>query len=458
MYRVIYIAVIFSLIACTPELQNASHINPATAIPTVDDITLCAIGLDNTVDLDLRLNALNTLHDRFTDCGTNIDLLLYMAYVEFGDFMERAGDSTAAISAYNDALFYYPEGTQAQNRLDLLNTIEVTEPIITCGDDTSFDVLQSYTPADNTFVQLNSNGFQLNGDIYPIYGVNYYPMNTPFERFLTETNLDDVEFEFDLIRESGINTLRLYLRPEDLFECNAPVPIVENFERLDGIIHLAHEADLRLIMVLNQDVEPHELYFEDFIREQMRFIIERYHEEPTIMAWDVRDRGDIDYRTGLVRQDIALHWLADIVVMIRQIDNHHWVTAGWHHDSIVTAPLVDFVSFQFYGDYADLRQEIANLRAGANRPILLASFGYSTFNLSDITQRNLLFQALEDVENNHLMGWMVNHTFDYPRSATCIPPDCPGTGSELNQYGLWNTGYFPKLAVDAIRIITGIDE
>lgn len=458
MYRVICIAVIFSLIACTPELQNPSHINPATAIPTVDHMTLCAIGQDNTVDLDIRLDALTTLHNRFTDCDTDIDLLLYITHVEFGDFMERAGDSTAAISAYNDALFYYPEGTQAQNRLNLLNTIEVTESVMSCGDDTSFDELQSYTPTENTFVQLNNNGFHINNEAFPIYGTNYYPMNTPFERFLTETHLDDIEFEFDLIRESGINTLRLFLRSEDLFECNAPVPVVENFERLDGIIQLAHNAHLRLIMVLNQDVEPHELYFEDFIRDQMRFIIERYHEEPTIIAWDVRDKGDVHYRTGLVRQDIALRWLADTVVMIRQIDNQHWVTAGWHHDSIITAPLVDFVSFQFSGDYADLRQEIANLRAGTNRPILLASIGYSTFNLSDITQRNLLFQALEEVENNNLMGWMVNHTFDYPRSVTCTPPDCPGAGSELNQYGLWNTGYFPKLAVDAIRIMTGIDE
>ncbi len=58
----------------------------------------------------------------------------------------------------------------------------------------------------------------------------------------------------------------------------------------------------------------------------MRFLVERYHAEPTIIAWDIRDKGDVDYRTGLVRQDIALRWLADTVVMIRQIDNQHY---GW---------------------------------------------------------------------------------------------------------------------------------
>lgn len=454
----IYFIFSLLLIACTPQLQNASDIVPITAFPTTDTAALCALGQDNTSDWAIRLDALTTIHDRFADCGADIDLLLYITYVEFANFMERAGDANAATSSYNEALFYYPEGIQAQNRLAILRGIEVTDQVITCAGIDAGEELTAYTPTDNDFIQLNSNTFRINNEPFVIFGANYYPMNTPFDLFLTETALAEVEFEFDLIRESGINTLRIYLRPEDLFACDAAVPVVENFERLDGIIQLASEADLRLILVLNQDVDPSILYFEDFVREQMRFIVERYQQEPTIIAWDVRDKGDLDYRNGLIRQDIALRWLADTVVMIRQIDNQHWVTAGWWHESELTAPLLDFVSFQFYGDYADLRQEIANLRASANRPILMISIGYSTFSVSDITQRNLLFQAFEEVSNNNLMGWMVNHTFDYPRSVTCIPPDCPGTGSDLNQFGLWNTGYFPKLAVEAIRIITGVDE
>ena len=200
------------------------------------------------------------------------------------------------------------------------------------------------------------------------------------------------------------------------------------------------------------------LYFEDYVLEQTRFIVERYKDEPTILAWDVRDRGDVDFREGFVRQDVATTWLADTIIMIRGIDNQHPITAGYWQESIVTAPLVDFVSFQFYGDYADLRQEIANLRASANRPILLASIGYSTFEVSDVNQRNFLFQAFEEVEQNQLMGWMVNHAFDYPRTVTCIPPDCPGDGAAINQFGLWNTGYFPKLAIEAVRLATGVDE
>lgn len=454
----IYILLLLFITACTPDLPNASDITPVTAIPTVADGALCAIGQDNSLEWDVRLDALIQVHDRFGDCSTDIDLLLYNSYSELGQLMEGGGDSQAAITSYENALFYYPEGFQAQNRLNELQGIEVTEELTVCEDETTAGDLQDYQSTDSDFAELSDSGFQINGTDYPIYGVNYYPKDTPFGLFLTETNPDDIEVEFELIQAAGLNTLRLFLRPQDLFLCDAAVPHIEHFERLDSIIHLAETYDFRLIMVLNQDVIPSVLYFEEFISAQMQFIVERYRDEGTILAWDVRDRGDVDFREGLIRQDYALRWLADTVVMIRQSDNQHPVTAGYWQDSLVTAPLVDFVSFQFYGEYANFRQEIANLRASANRPILLTAIGYSTFSVSDVTQRNLLFQAFEEVEQNGLMGWMTNHAFDYPRTVTCIAPDCPGSGSELNQYGLWNTGYFPKLAVEAVRIATGVDE
>lgn len=453
-----YILILLLISACTPQLPNASDITPVTAIPAESDVILCAIGQDNSLEWDVRLDALIQVHERFGDCDTNIDLLLYNTYSALGQLMEAGGDSQAAITFYENALFYYPEGFQAQNRLNEIQEFEVTEAVTVCGADISGEDLPDYQTTDSDFAELSEAGFQINGADYPIYGVNYYPKETPFGLFLTESKLEDIEAEFELIQGAGLNTLRLFLRPQDLFLCDAVAPHVENFERLDSIIQLANDYNFHLIMVLNQDVIPSVLYFEEFVSAQMQFIVERYQDEGAILAWDVRDKGDVDYREGLIRQDYALRWLADTLVMVRQIDNQHPVTAGYWQDSLVTAPLVDFVSFQFYGEYADLRQEIANLKASANRPILLTGIGYSTFSVSDVTQRNLLFQAFEEVEQNALMGWMVNHAFDYPRTVTCIPPDCPGNGSELNQYGLWNTGYFPKLAVEAVRIATGVDE
>ncbi|MGB7341004.1 MAG: hypothetical protein WBC91_19065 [Phototrophicaceae bacterium] len=445
-------------LGCTPDLPNAANITPVTAIPTPSNPDLCAMGQDETQSWQTRLDSLTMIHDRAGQCEADIDLLLYVAYVNYGQVLEDDGTQSQAIEAYRSALQYFPDGTNARARLQRLESPNLSPTIERCDTSTPSGELDDYVPTDGSFVTFGRAGFQLNNAPFPIYGVTYYPSATPFELFLTETDLDDVAFELDLIESVGINTIRIFLRPDDLFICPAVVPHVENFERLDGILALAGEQDLRVIMVLNYDIVPSILYFEAYIQAQMQFIVARYQDEPTILAWDIRDQGDVDYRNGFVRQDIALRWLADAVISLRTIDTQHPITIGYWQDSTVVAPFIDFVSFQFYEDYDNLRQEIANLRASTNRPILLSGIGYSTFTVSDISQRNLLFQAFEEVANNGLMGWVVNHAFDYPRTVTCTPPDCPSEASDLNQYGLWNTGYFPKLAIEAVRITTGIDE
>jgi len=450
--------VLIFCVGCSPTLPNAAEIAPITAIPTQDNVTLCILGQDASASWTTRLEALQTVHERQGQCDTNIDLLLYLAYVQFGDFMAAAGDATIAQTAYEQALFYVPDGDIAQTRLATLTQAEVTEAVPTCDNGTTSD-LAAYTPRENAFAILRQDTFRIDDARYVIYGVNYYPRDTPFARFLVETDLELVETEFGLMQDAGLNTLRIFLHPQQLFLCDAAVPNPATFEVLDNLIALAHAYELRLLMVLHEGIPANILYSApDYLRAQLAFIVERYRDEPTIVAWDVRDSGDADIDGETVGRDAALQWLAETVIFIRGIDPRHPVTAGWQADSLVTAPLVDFVSFQSYGNQEDLQRDIADLRAGANRPILLSAVGYSTFNVSEVVQRNFLFQTFEAIENNNLMGWMVFQAFDYPRSVTCIAPDCPSPAQPLNQYGIWNTGYFPKLALEAIHIRTGVEE
>ena len=147
-------------------------------------------------------------------------------------------------------------------------------------------------------------------------------------------------------------------------------------------------------------------------------------------------------------------WLADIVLAIRETHTQHAITASWGTAAGTTAPLVDFVSFQHTGTTDTLRQTIANLQASTARPLLLSSIGYSTFDVGEIAQRDTLFSAFDVAENTELMGWTISWAFDFPRTATCLPPDCPGEAQAINQFGLWNTTYFPKLGLEAVTAQT----
>lgn len=444
------------LSACTsPSLNDPVSITPATAMPTTAPAQLCTLGQDGTAAWDVRLTALQTLYDRGDQCDTDIRQLLYLTYVTYGDVMAGNGERQIALDLYYQALRYDDTARAAH---DGIARLQLTDDVIVrqCDDGKQADPLPEYVNHDGNFASLGETNMLIDGQAFPIYGVNYYPRDTPFDLFLTESDLDAMDDEIGLIAASGLNTLRIFVHSADLFACDAVVPLDAPFARLDGIIHLAAQHNLRLIMVLNQAVPADILYYADFPRWQMQFIVQRYRDEPTILAWDLRHQGNNDYTSGTVPRQAVLTWLATSYRTLRQIDSAHLITAGWSNDSLDTAPIVDFVSFQSFGDYATLRQMIANLRAGTDRPLLLSAIGYSTFTVDEIVQRNLLYQSLEEVVHNELMGWAVWQAFDYPRTVTCIPPACPGNGREIDHYGLWNTGYFPKLAVDAVEHTIGL--
>lgn len=463
-----FLLLLLWLTACTPRLPNPANVTSVTAVPTVDmanPAELCQAAQLRSRDWEQTIEVLQALISDDLTCDGNIPLetQLYTAYLAYGTQLERDQHHELAQAVYEAALELNPAGIEVQERLIGIRGYVAPTVIPPAACHTEDAELETYAPTDGEFVRLGNTFFILNEEPFLVHGVNYFPRNTPFRHFLTETQLTDVETEMALMQVSGINTLRIFLYNADLFACpdtNA-IPIVENFSRLDGIIQLAAEHNLRLIAVLNNepDLIYHPLYTNpEAVQAQTRFIVERYRDEPTILAWDVRDRGDLDYRYADFPREQVLTWVAETVILIREIDSNHPITAGWWQNALDTAPLVDFVSFQFYGEYAPFRQEIANLRASANRPILLSAIGYSTFTLDEVTQRNLLYQAFEEVNQNELLGWMVYMAFDYPRTATCVEPDCPGSGNVIDHYGIWNTSYFRKLAVDAVEIMTGVQQ
>lgn len=456
------------MVACTPQLPDPASLPVVTAVPTLDENdpnTLCQIANDyENRNWPLTIQALEALYRLRVICTDReaIDARLYTAYLAYGTQLEQQGEREAALRAYQTAVQYNSLGREAAVRLERLQVV-TPAPLETCEAETLNQAaeLTAYKPSNGSFVRIQETSFVLENARYPVYGVNYYPREYPFARFLTQTPLNVVAAEMDIIRSAGINTLRIFLRYEDLFLCpgSGAIPNVDSFTRLDGIFALAAQKQLRVIAVLHQDADlvRYPLYDNPpHIAEQTRFIVERYRSEAALLAWDLRDRGDQDYLSGLFTREKVLTWLADTARLIHRADPNHPLTAGWWEDSWVTEPLVDFVSFQFYGEYEPFRRTMALVRDNVPRkPILLTSIGYSTHLLDEIAQRNLLYQSLEEVSNNRLAGWVIYLAFDFPRDVTCTAPDCPGEERDINRYGLWNTSYFPKLAVDGVKRVTG---
>jgi endo-1,4-beta-mannosidase len=225
----------------------------------------------------------------------------------------------------------------------------------------------------------------LNGKPFYLRGLNYYPRHAPWEAFLTGADMTEVAQELDLIAEAGFNTLRIALWYDPLFTC-APekaVPNADGFAKLDAVIELARERGLRLIVTLN---DLPDLYFRplytDYARydAQTAFIVSRYHAEPTIMAWDLRNEPDLDFnadgRPATASSKAVLQWLTHIAATVRQNDQHHLITVGWWGDPASANEIVDFLSFHHWMDAAKLTQRIKTLRAASSKPIVLEEVGY----------------------------------------------------------------------------------
>ncbi|MCB9450553.1 MAG: cellulase family glycosylhydrolase [Anaerolineaceae bacterium] len=346
-------------------------------------------------------------------------------------------------------------------------------PLAVCTDaevQTALAALPPYQPSDTAgFARLQDGHFTVNGERFPVRGVNYFPVYYPWRRFLTESDLDAIDAEFALFQAAGLNTIRTFLWYQPMFSCpgSGALPVADVFTRLDGLIHAAAAHDLRIILTLNDtpDLVDHPLYANPaHTQAQTAFIVERYRDEAAILMWDVRNEGDIDYgtRDGAIlakfpRQQV-LDWVGAVTEQVRRLDSNHLITAGWLTDAAAPAPYVDVVSFHHWWDADDLRQRIDEIRAASDRPVLLEEFGYPTFPLPEVDQAAQIRAIIETAVAADLAGWLIWTAFDFPLDATCLSPACPDVENREHHFGIWHSDYTPKPAAAVVTEWFGTPE
>ena len=94
-----------------------------------------------------------------------------------------------------------------------LSLHEPPPPLASCSE-SQIDAAQlpSYTPTQMVgFAEIRDGHFVIGDEPYTVRGVNYFPARFPWRRFLTETNRASLQTEFTLLRDAGLNTLRIFL-------------------------------------------------------------------------------------------------------------------------------------------------------------------------------------------------------------------------------------------------------
>jgi len=374
------------------------------------------------------------------------------------------GVDVTALKAKATRIAAYPRPGETQDNASVvLWLLENPTAVRAATDCASSTTLADYAPSSSQpFISLQDGRFSLAGKPFLARGVNYYPARYPWRRFLTQVDLQTVTEELALMRSYGFNTLRIFLWNNALFICPSlnAIPNRDAFARLDAVIKAAAIQDFHLIVTLNDmpDFASVPLYTNTTVApDQTRFIINRYKDEPAILAWDLRNEGDIDYgsndflhRAAFPREDV-LNWLSQTSALVRSIDTNHLITAGWLHDSESTAPSVDFISFHHWTSADEMTKSVAEIRTKTDKPILLEEFGYSTFRYSLDDQSNLITSVAQAAQVDNLLGWLVWTAFDFPLDVTCQQPACPSADNAEHHFGLWYSNFTPKPVLEALR-------
>jgi hypothetical protein len=444
----IFVGACSSPLIPTPEPTPTSTPTPT---PTPHPATCTSLDAVWAVyDWPAVLTILDGLEANGLTCGhDSLDTKRYAAHFNYGTALEASGDVEAAIEQYRAALALDSRGQLALDALARLDALpDPTQPA--CNP----RKLAAHTPdSSEPFVTADGNRLIVDGEAFYVRGVNYYPRHAPWHQFLTDASAEDMAEELDLIADAGFNTLRIFLWYEPLFTC-APedaVPNPEAFAKLDALIALADERDLRLIVTLNDlpDLHYRPLYTDwERYDAQTAFIASRYRDEPAILAWDLRNEGDLDYGArdggGRFEQTSVLTWLSHTAAVVRANDERHLLTAGWWGDATETAEVVDILSFHHWLGSRDLAQRIDAVKARSDKPILVEEMGFSTLDGSgEKIQAELLTGWADTANQDGAAGWLVWTAFDFdPVPGQTISPE--------HGFGLWRIDLTPKPALDAL--------
>ena len=426
---------------------------PIPAIPTTNTAyqTYTCADLDGawtTNDWPKVLTVLQDLQATNQKCGPeSLESKAYAAHFNYAAALEATGQPAKAIEQYRAALAVNARGPEALAALVRLKALP-TLPAPTCQPGN----VATYKATPDDFVTVNGRGFTLKGQPFHLRGFNYYPRHAPWDAFLTSADLTEVAQEFDLIAATGFNTLRIALWYDPLFTCTPEqaVPNAAGLAKLDQIIELARKQNLKLIVTLNDlpDFYYRPLYT-DYARydAQTAFIVNRYRDESTILAWDLRNEPDLDYgadgRSAVASSDAVAQWLTHIASIVRQNDRQHLITIGWWGDATTSSELVDFLSFHHWTDAATFAQRIETLQAASNKPIVLEEVGYPALDQASETQQARSLQEVLDMANHDgIAGWLIWTAFDF------VPPPGPAGNPEY-YFGLWRTDLTAKPALSA---------
>lgn len=268
-----------------------------------------------------------------------------------------------------------------------------------------------------TVATIDQGNLTVDGQPFVVAGINYYPQASPWTDFWPTYDPVQTSSDLALIRELGLNTVRIFLSYSDL---GGTVVTAQRRAQLADFLSRAQTADLKVIVTLFDHHTDHHPATWAADARHLATLIPEFADHPAILAWDIKNEPDRDYDYNT--QPLVDAWLRYVAHHVRWHDPNHLITIGWSTPEAATAlsDIVDFVAYHYFDEPAAYPARVATLQqmVGA-KPLLLEEFTFSTWNApffpgnSELEQQNYYAAMLNAHDQLQTLGYLVWTLYDF---------------------------------------------
>ena len=251
-----------------------------------------------------------------------------------------------------------------------------------------------------------------------IKGINYYPQANPWDMFGELFSNDTISKDFKIIKDAGLNSVRIFVQYEDFGKANANL---EKLDKLKQTLDAAENNGIGVVVTLFDFYGDYSVLNWTLNQRHAETIVSHLKDHNALLAWDIKNEPNLDFDSR--GKELVISWLSNMIDLVKSIDNQHPVTIGWSNTQSATIlkDKVDLVSFHYYEDLNKLDDTIKSLKTKIpNKPLVIQEFGLSSysgfwkpFGGSEKKQTNYHKKAQEIIANNNLqfMSWTL-YDFD----------------------------------------------
>lgn len=245
-----------------------------------------------------------------------------------------------------------------------------------------------------------------------IKGINYYPQANPWDMFGKEFSKDTIAKDFKIIKDAGLNAVRIFVQYEDFGKADVSE---EKLAKLKQTLDIAEAQGIGVVVTLFDFYGDYSVLNWTLNQRHAETIVSHLKDHNALLAWDIKNEPNLDFDSR--GQELVVAWLANMIDLVKSIDDKHSVTIGWSNSqsAIILKDKVDIISFHYYEDLEQLDDVVKSLKQEIpNKPLVMQEYGISSysglwkpFGGSEKKQTNYHKKAQEIIENNNLqfMSW-----------------------------------------------------